>query len=345
MIPLAMITYILHQCPHAEVIIAGDPFQIEPIVFAEEWTGQNIYSMVNLQSFDPDEQAKNIEPHPFLIQNLSTQYRSISTLGYIFSHFAYGGKLRHHRLPNEKRPLIINKLALKDVNIIRFPTNKLETLFRPQRLHNSHFHIYSALLTSEMVKYMVEQIYHHHIEGEPTAKPWRIGIICPYKAQAMLVDKMLAAQQVFRPKVSVVCGTIHSFQGDECDIMFNLFNPPYAISKSPNMFLNRRNILNVAVSRAKDYLILLIPDDQTEQVENLYQINRLKSIIQYYLAGVCQQWHSYEVEEILFGSVDYLEKNSFATTHQSINVYTEPEQRFEIRVEDAAVDVQIKMLD
>ena len=343
MIPLSMITFILHQQPKAEVIIAGDPFQIEPIVFAEEWKGQNIYSMVNLQSFDPEEQAKKIEPHPFEVLNLITQYRAISTLGYIFSHFAYDGKLRHHRTPKSRRPLTINKLALKDVNIIRFPTNKLETLFRSQRLNNSHFHIYSALLTSEIVKHLVEQIYDNHIEGENEPKPWRIGIICPYKAQAMLVDKIIAAQNIFRPHVSVNCGTIHSFQGDECDIMFNLFNPPYNISKSPNMFLNRQNILNVGVSRAKDYLILLIPDDQTDKVENLYQIQRLKQIIRYFLAGVCQEWHSYEVEEILFGEVDYLEKNSFATTHQSINVYTEPEQRFEIRVEDTAVDVQIRI--
>ena len=44
---------------------------------------------------------------------------------------------------------------------------------------------------------------------------WVIGIICPYKAQAMLVEKMLNAQNVYFPKAKIFCGTIQSFQGDE----------------------------------------------------------------------------------------------------------------------------------
>lgn len=341
MISLAMITFIIHQQPTTEIIIAGDPFQIEPIVFAEEWKGQNVYTMVNLQSFNPELQKEQMEPYPFPVHNLITQYRSIATLGYIYSHLAYDGKLRHHRLPKDRRPLKIEKFPLKEVTIIRFPVIKLETLLRPQRLNSSHYHIYSALLTAEIVKYLAEQIYENNIKENPDKKGWNIGVICPYKAQAMLVDKIIAAQHVFRPKLKISCGTIHSFQGDECDIIINLLNPPLNISKSPNMFLNRQNILNVAVSRARDYLILLVPDEHTPNRENLYQINRLEKIIDYYLAGVTQKWASDDIEEKLFGQIAYIEENTFATTHQSINVYTQPEKQYEIRCEDMAIDVQI----
>ena len=265
----------------------------------------------------------------------------MATLGYIYSHFAYGGQLRHHRLPKDRRPLQLKTLALKEVNIIRFPVVKLETLLRPQKLNSSHYHIYSAVLTAELVQHLAKEIYELNIKDQPEADGWKLGIICPYKAQAMLVDKIIASQQLSRPKLRITCGTIHSFQGDECDIMINLFNPPFRISKSPNMFLNRQNILNVAVSRAKDYLILLVPDEHTPDRENLYQINRLEKIIQYYVAGVTQKWHSYNVEEKLFGQVDYIEQNTFATMHQSINVYTQPEKQYEIRCEDTAIDVQI----
>lgn len=116
-------------------------------------------------------------------------------------------------------------------------------------------------------------------------KAWHIGIICPYKAQAQLVDKIIAAQHISKPKIAVHCGTIHSFQGDECDIMINLFNPPMYISKSPNMFLNRRNIVNVAISRAKDYLILLVPDKNTNKVWNLTELGRLLDIVRKDLKG------------------------------------------------------------
>ncbi|MEM9885230.1 MAG: AAA domain-containing protein [Bacteroidota bacterium] len=335
MIGLGMISYILHQKPNTDFVIAGDPFQIEPIVHAEEWKGQNIYTLVNLQSFDPAEQQKQLVPHVYPVENLLTQYRSITTLGYIFSHLAYDGRLRHHRPAQSQRPLDIDNLPLKHVNIIRFPVHPLETLYRPQNLKTSRYHIYSALLTTELAKYIAAQIQQKEQDN------WIIGIICPYKAQAMLVEKLLNAQNVYFPKAKIFCGTIHSFQGDECDIIINLYNPPMPISKSPNMFLNRQNILNVAVSRAKDYLILLLPDEHTERRENLYQIKRLEGIIQYYLAGVRSEWKGSDIEEILFGQYDYIEQNTFATTHQSINVYTEPEKRFEVRCEEQAIDVQV----
>ena len=47
------------------------------------------------------------------------------------------------------------------------------------------------------------------------------------------------------------------------------------------------------------------------------------------------------LENMMFGSSNYLEDNSFSTGHQSVNVYGLPEKCYEIRSEDAAVDVQI----
>ncbi len=338
MISLPAIVHAIYQRPHSEFVIAGDPFQIEPIVFAEEWKGENVYSLVNLQSFDPEVQQEQLTPTAFKILNLDTQYRAISTLGYLYSHFAYDGKLRHHRYPTDQRPLKLKNLPLDDVTVIRFPVHKLETLFRPQRLLSSHYHIYSAILTVETVKYLVKEIA---AQMQSKEKPWRIGIICPYKAQATLVDKVLSAQNISEPKVRWQCGTIHSFQGDECEIIITLLNPPLHISKSPNMFLNKKNILNVAISRASDYLIILQPDTETENIENLYQVNRIQGIIDYFLKGVCQKYNSREVEEILFDSFDFIEQNTFATTHQSVNVYVQPEKKYEIRCEDTAVDVQV----
>jgi superfamily I DNA and/or RNA helicase len=286
-------------------------------------------------------QQNAIIPHPYLITNLTTQYRSIPSVGHNFSAFAYDNRLAHSREKATQRPLKLDNLPLKPINIIRFPVNKLETLYRSQRLNGSHYHIYSALLTAELAKYLVEQIFKNHIQTKKKAKPWRIGIICPYKAQAQMVDKILAAQHIFKPKVSVTCGTIHSFQGDECDIMINLYNPPSYISKSPNMFLNRTNIINVGISRAKDYLILLIPDKETDKVWNLEEIGRMLNIIRHDLKGEYWEKNASEIEQILFDMPNYLEQNTFATTHQSINVYTEPEKQFEIRVEEMAVDVQV----
>ena len=75
--------------------------------------------------------------------------------------------------------------------------------------------------------------------------------------------------------VDIQIGTIHGFQGDECDIVISLFNPPPSISNSPDMFLNKQNILNVSISRAKDYLFILMPDEKTENLYNLRKVNKI----------------------------------------------------------------------
>ena len=337
MIGVGYIAYLLQQQPQAQFIIGGDPFQIEPVVFAEDWKGENIYSMVRLDAFDPVLQRERLFPHPYKVVNLTTQYRSISTIGGLYSHFAYDGILRHNRFKEHQKKVEIPNLPLKDINIIQFPVHKLEIIYRPQLLNKSHYHLYSALLTVELTQYIAKNL----AEQAQNEGVFKIGIICPYKAQATLVDKILSSLHLNYKNITIQTGTIHSFQGDECNIVLCLFNPPPIITKSPNAFLNKINILNVAISRAKDYLILLMPNDFTEGVENLYQLNRLKGIIQYYLAGVCQKWTSADIEDILFGVHDFLYENTFATTHQSVNVYTKPEKKYEIRIEETAIDVQV----
>jgi superfamily I DNA and/or RNA helicase len=133
----------------------------------------------------------------------------------------------------------------------------------------SSFHIYSALFTYEFVVYMAKALARCNDDS------FRIGVIAPYSAQAGLLDKLVASADI-PDSVVVDVGTIHGFQGDECDIVIALFNPPPSISTSKDMFLNRQNIVNVAISRAKDYLFVLLPDDETENVQNLFLINILQ---------------------------------------------------------------------
>jgi hypothetical protein len=138
--------------------------------------------------------------------------------------------------------------------------------------------------------------------------------------------------------VSVQVGTIHGFQGDECDIIIAVFNAPPSISSSKEMFLNKKNIINVSISRARDYLFIIMPDDDTENVENLRLVKRVERLAKDEYAT---EWHSHDLEKLIFGTSDYLEENTFSTGHQSVNVYGLPEKTYEIRSEDTAVDVQI----
>ena len=121
--------------------------------------------------------------------------------------------------------------------------------------------------------------------------------------------------------------------------MFAVFNPPPAISSSPEMFLNRQNIINVSVSRARDYIFIVMPDDQTENVANLRLVKQIEGLFK--KNGKYSEYRSNDIETLIFGTPKYLEENSFTTSHQSVNVYGLPNRRYEIRSEETAIDVQI----
>ena len=331
MIPLANIVYPLYKKTPEKFIIAGDPFQIEPITTVDEWKNKNIYTLVELDSFtDPI-----TVPHTYRVELLTTQYRSIPEIGEIFSRFAYGGVLKHFRTTESQKVLPINDfIDLKPLNIIKFPVSKFESIYRSKRLQSkTPYQVYSALFAFEFVKYLSALI--EMVKGDEI---FRIGLIAPYRAQADLIDKLMTSAALPQ-NIDVQIGTIHGFQGDECDIIIALFNPPPSITTHKDMFLNKLNIVNVSISRARDYLFILMPDDNTENVGNLSLIKKVERLCKE--QSVWSEHQSPAIEGIMFGSKTYLEDNSFSTSHQLVNVYGKPEKRYEVRSEDNAIDVQI----
>ena len=105
------------------------------------------------------------------------------------------------------------------------------------------------------------------------------------------------------------------------------------------MFLNKLNIINVAISRARDYLFVLMPDDDTENVDDLTLVKRVEQLCKEQPAWI--EYSSAELEVAMFGSSTYIEDNSFITSHQLVNVYGNPENRYEVRSEINAIDIQV----
>ena len=335
MIHLSNIIYPLYKTlqnntPPKRFIIAGDPIQIEPVAKVDLWKDENIYKLVKLSNF----KNPQTEPYNYPVVTLTTQYRSIPAVGDIYSKFAYNGLLSHNRKSESIRKLNIeHKLALKPLNLVKFPVSRYEGVYKPKRLLQSHYHVYAALFAVEFARFIAEAL----VDANGN-KQYSIGVIAPYRAEASLIDKLLA--QIEIPKsINILAGTIHGFQGDECDIVLCVFNPPPSISNNPNMFLNKRNIINVAISRAKDYLIVIMPDNNTRNINSLYQVRTVENLIKEHDYA---EFSSSKIEEIMFnGHSTYLEDNSFTTTHQDVNVYGLPEKYYEIRSERESIDVQI----
>ncbi len=358
MIPISYIVFGLMKCfeksdgSKAQFIIGGDPKQIPPVVIISDEDlpsdfekEENIYTMIELDSFIEEEQAK-IPRYGDKIQNLKTQYRSIENIGKLFSHFSYGGKLSHHRLngTTEIKPLPKDfaSLGIKPISLIRFPVNLDESVYRPEKLRRSPYHLYSALLLLELIRKFDSALTDKDEE-------WTIGVICPYRSQATLVNKMIESLNL-NHKLKVITDTVHGFQGDECDMVFFLMNPSnYYISSDERLFLHKHFLINVAISRARDYLIILYPDEQTQGIEKLYKIHRKQpNSIEYLIQNLLGinlneiTIQSSDLEQKLFHEQKHIEKNIFTNKHQLVNVYHLAEKKYLVRDSPTAIDIQFK---
>ena len=100
-------------------------------------------------------------------------------------------------------------------------------------------------------------------ERKNPEKPVTIGIISPFRAQVeqlkVSVSKVISDHMLKKHQVEI--GTAHTFQGDERDIMlisWAFANNSYAQSIS---FLQKPNLFNVAITRAKNKMINFISHD------------------------------------------------------------------------------------
>lgn len=371
---LYTILYAYQINPNVKFFIGGDPFQIPPIIQFEfphwsflpepafdnqgkpitdeqgtqiEWKqdGGNIYAFTGLMSDDSFKSPKP-EPHKFEIHNLTTQFRSLPAIGSLFSNYRYNGYLQHHRNEGNisltpilaEKPITIKGLDLKAINIIRFPVKRYEGIYRSRAVKGSPYQLYSALFTVELIKYIQANCSINN------NVPYRIGVISPYAIQNNIVTKLL--EKISSGPLEIITGTVHGFQGDECDLVIVILNPPRNITRSPRSFLNKKNILNVAISRARDKMILLTPHDSDNEV-NVNDLHQIKWIE--HLSGThkdckdhVQGFLATDIEKALWNSSTYIEDNSFPTTHQNVNIYRDAAKRYEIRFDENAIDIQVR---
>ena len=329
MVPLYQIVAPLFNIHIKQIIIAGDPFQIEPIVKIEEWKGQNIYSMVNLHDFT----TCATEPKQFDVERLLTQYRSIPSVGNIYSQFSYAGQLRHDRTEESRRELNLG-VRPTSLNIISFPVTS-QSIFEPKRLALSNIQIYSAVFTVEFLKYMASKLHEQQRGGSV-----RIGVAGPYKAEIQAIAKMYSECGTMYEDVETVFGTSHGFQGDECDIMIVVANPPASgmVRAADKTFVNNQNILNVAISRARDYLFLLMPDRSYKHFDQMGAVKSLGKIMN---ENKCDIYTAGYMELKMFGNENFIETNTFVTSHQATNVYMKTSAKYEVRIDESNIDIMI----
>lgn len=317
--------------------IVGDPLQLpaitnlDPFILEDAQLDEfNFFSFIGLNKFseNPKDMPETIRQR-INIRLLKKQYRSVTPLCELTSRFAYGDQIESERKDTTLR-IPDNALSIfnRPLSFVRFPVTSYDEnpkITNLDKLRGSNFNIYSALIVKESLQHLFNQLRENRFE-----QPLKIGIITPYSAQRVLIEKLLNAKAISRPaSVEVFVNTVHQFQGDEFDIVMLVLNPPNVkMSPKDNILINKHYIINVAISRAKDCLVILYPDNSCS-IENFLHINKngatpnIESIAEIVFNTDIKDItvSASDIEKVIFGNPEYLAKNCEVTFHEEINFH------------------------
>ena len=125
------------------------------------------------------------------------------------------------------------------------------------------------------IEALVKRLYDIVVEDERKNpdNPVSIGVISPFRAQVeqlkISISKVLSDHMMRKHQIEV--GTAHTFQGDERDII--LMSWAFAPNSFPQSltFLQKPNLFNVAITRARNKVINFVSRDPKDIQEGLFR--------------------------------------------------------------------------
>ena len=146
--------------------------------------------------------------------------------------------------------------------------------------------------------------------------PVSIGIISPFRGQVDLLQKALCQvlTETTIKKHQIEVGTAHTFQGDERDVMILSWAVADNSFTQSLTFLQKPNLFNVAITRARKKLICFISKDP-------------KSLPQ----GLLKDYIEYIQDYINFAKTDEFQKNKYKNSFEQIVAETLIMEGFHVR--------------
>jgi len=237
-----------------KAIIVGDDKQLPHLSFLEKAKEQSFLSQYNIDEryqlmwryrensmFDL---ANYYSLNPVL---LDEHFRSPAPIIQFSSNEFYGGKIKIMS-PNFNDGNIVQLKIVRDGKVDHDATRNVPEC-------------------EEVVKTIQELI----MNDKDPANPVSIGVISPFRAQVDLIKKAILRvfdnETILRHKLD--CGTAHTYQGDERDIMLLSWTFAPNSHNQSLMFAQKPNLFNVAITRARHKLINFISRDINELPQGL----------------------------------------------------------------------------
>ena len=252
-----------------KAVVVGDDKQLPHLSFLEKAKEQSFMSqygisdkyqlMWRFRTNSMFDLANYYSMHPVL---LDEHFRSLPPIINYSNKEFYGNRIK------VMRP---NNTSIKALEAIVVPDGKVD---------------FDATRNLPEIEALVKKLHEIVVEDErintgkntdgSAQRPWgdrpvSIGIISPFRAQVeqlkLSVSKVLSEHMMEKHQIEI--GTAHTFQGDERDIM--LISWAYANNSFPQslVFLQKPNLFNVAITRARYKTINFISKNPRELPEGI----------------------------------------------------------------------------
>jgi len=231
------------------LMLVGDPQQLNPVILLNQVDNQRLRKMYQIT--DEYDYINNSIYKVFLACDsvsreilLSHHYRCNRKIIQFNNKKYYNNKLQICSQSRSENPLI----------------------FRDVPGNSTYYKNTAPLEAEEIVQYA------------SLHKDKSIGVITPFTNQRELINQKLRDNGLD----NVVCGTVHAFQGDEKDvILFSLALTDKTGQGTYGWLKNNKELINVAVSRAKDQLIVLSSSKELERLHDKSNDDDLYELVQY----------------------------------------------------------------
>ena len=231
------------------LMLVGDPQQLNPVILLNPVDNQKLRQMYQIT--DEYDYIDNSIYKVFLACDsvsreilLSHHYRCHKKIIQFNNKKYYNGKLKICSQCNNENPLVF----------LDVPEN------------STYYKNTSPLEAEEIVQYALLH------------KDKSIGVITPFANQKELINQKLEENGL----QNITCGTVHAFQGDEKDVvLFSLALTDRTSQGTYTWLKNNKELINVAVSRAKEKLIVLSSEKELERLHEQSNDDDLYELVQY----------------------------------------------------------------
>jgi hypothetical protein len=227
------------------MIVCGDFKQLPPIATARhelvnEWLKKDIFHKAGVTE---SIREGKLHPHLFLLKEQRRMHPDISSFT---NKYIYQSLVGDHPGVAEVRKNIVEKKPFPNRASILLDTSNTGSHCITERSSNSRFNMWQLLLSFQL-------IHEAFLDGNRS-----IGYITPYRAQALLMEKLLAdLYNTQLQEADIVAATIHRFQGSERDVMVFDTVDSFPQERAGMLLIGKESerLINVAITRTKGKLI------------------------------------------------------------------------------------------